>query len=108
MKTCPRLEIPFNGSLTCTHADVSVTLTNQASFEPPILSHLFPIDTECTFNCDKGLSLVGSTARNCLPLSKWDGLQTTCKGKYCFINFVCFSYFNYASLLEATSRHFEF
>lgn len=40
-----------------------------------------PIDTDCNFKCGPGFYLVGSAIRNCLPLSKWDGLQTTCKRK---------------------------
>ena len=38
-----------------------------------------PIDTDCAFKCGPGFYMVGSMNRNCLPLSKWDGLQTTCK-----------------------------
>lgn len=41
-----------------------------------------PIDTDCNFQCGPGFYLVGSQNRNCLPLSKWDGLQTTCKRKF--------------------------
>lgn len=40
-----------------------------------------PIDTDCNFKCGPGFYLAGSAIRNCLPLSKWDGLQTTCKRK---------------------------
>lgn len=38
-----------------------------------------PIDTDCNFKCGPGFNLVGSPTRNCLPLSKWDGIQTACK-----------------------------
>lgn len=41
----------------------------------------FTIDTECKFSCLEGFSLVGSKARSCLPVMRWGGLQTTCKGK---------------------------
>lgn len=41
-----------------------------------------PIDTDCNFKCGPGFYLAGSAIRNCLPLSKWDGLQTTCKRKF--------------------------
>ena len=38
-----------------------------------------PIDTQCEFNCENGYQLRGSKVRNCLPLSRWDGLKATCK-----------------------------
>ena len=38
-----------------------------------------PIDTDCNFKCGPGYYIIGSGMRNCLPLSKWDGLQTICK-----------------------------
>lgn len=42
-----------------------------------------PIDTDCSFKCGHGFHLIGSSSRNCLPLSKWDGLQTVCKQILC-------------------------
>lgn len=42
---------------------------------------VYPIDTRCQFRCDVGYQLRGSKVRNCLPLSRWDGLKVTCKGK---------------------------
>lgn len=42
-----------------------------------------PIDTDCNFKCGHGFALVGSSSRVCLPLSQWDGLQTTCKQILC-------------------------
>lgn len=42
-------------------------------------TELMPIDTDCKFKCGPGFYMIGSAMRNCLPLSKWDGLQTTCK-----------------------------
>jgi len=44
-------------------------------------STVYPIDTRCQFKCDVGYQLRGSKVRNCLPLSRWDGLKVTCKGK---------------------------
>lgn len=40
-----------------------------------------PIDTDCSFKCGPGYIMSGSATRNCLPLSKWDGIQTGCKRK---------------------------
>lgn len=45
------------------------------------ITEAMPIDTDCNFKCGSGFYMVGSGMRNCLPLSKWDGLQTTCKRK---------------------------
>lgn len=47
------------------------------------VTELMPIDTDCNFKCGYGFALVGSTSRVCLPLSKWDGLQTVCKQILC-------------------------
>lgn len=41
----------------------------------------YTIDTECRFSCFPGFSLVGSKLRTCLPVARWNGLQTTCKGE---------------------------
>lgn len=43
----------------------------------------YPIDTRCQFRCDVGYQLRGSKVRNCLPVSRWDGLETTCKPIKC-------------------------
>lgn len=43
----------------------------------------FTIDTECKFSCATGFSLVGSKSRSCLPVTRWGGLQTTCKAITC-------------------------
>lgn len=40
-----------------------------------------PIDTDCSFKCGPGFAMTGSSMRNCLPLSKWDGIQSGCKRK---------------------------
>lgn len=45
-------------------------------------TELMPIDTDCKFECGPGFYMIGSPNRNCLPLSKWDGLQTNCKRIY--------------------------
>lgn len=45
------------------------------------ITEAMPIDTDCKFKCGPGFYMQGSSNRYCLPLSKWDGLQTTCKRK---------------------------
>lgn len=56
-----------------------------AHFENEVLrvTENMPIDTDCNFKCGYGFALVGSSSRVCLPLSKWDGLQTICKQILC-------------------------
>lgn len=47
------------------------------------ITQQMPIDTDCSFKCGHGYALIGSSSRVCLPLSKWDGLQTICKQILC-------------------------
>ncbi|XP_053677965.1 sushi, von Willebrand factor type A, EGF and pentraxin domain-containing protein 1-like [Anopheles nili] len=92
MKQCPPLSIPYYGTAVCSNPDlnlyqdysprnksflVNYSMTAERSTEA------MPIDTECSFTCGTGFYLKGSHNRNCLPLSKWDGLQTTCKQILC-------------------------
>lgn len=73
VKTCPVLRAPLHGSVKCEHDE------DQHQFDED--STVYPIDTRCQFNCDVGYQLRGSKVRNCLPVSRWDGLKVTCKGK---------------------------
>ena len=66
VKTCPSPKAPENGAVICSNND-----------------HI--IDTECEFSCLPGHTLVGSRHRSCLPLARWDGLHTTCKRRYNFL-----------------------
>lgn len=75
MKTCPQLSVPKFGKIKCRHEDLDVEYNR--SYKK------LPVDTVCSFECEKGRFLVGSKKRTCLPLSTWDGLKTTCKGNYC-------------------------
>ncbi|XP_065089093.1 sushi, von Willebrand factor type A, EGF and pentraxin domain-containing protein 1-like [Ochlerotatus camptorhynchus] len=92
LKPCPPLKIPYYGLTVCKNPDlnlhfdysprnksfiVNYSASSERSTEP------MPIDTDCSFKCGHGFYLVGSNTRNCLPLSKWDGLQTTCKQILC-------------------------
>ncbi|XP_055587381.1 sushi, von Willebrand factor type A, EGF and pentraxin domain-containing protein 1-like [Uranotaenia lowii] len=92
LKTCPSLSIPYYGLVVCKNPDLNLyfdysprnksfltnySISTERSTEP------MPIDTECAFKCGHGFYLVGSNSRNCLPLSKWDGLQTSCKQIVC-------------------------
>lgn len=74
MKTCPALRSPTHGRVKCEHDE-----DYQQQFKEN--STVYPIDTRCQFRCDLGYQLRGSKVRNCLPLSRWDGLKVTCKGK---------------------------
>lgn len=74
MKTCSALRSPTHGRVKCEHDE-----DYQQQFQEN--STVYPIDTRCQFRCDVGYQLRGSKVRNCLPLSRWDGLKVTCKGK---------------------------
>lgn len=91
MKTCPKLPIPYYGSALCENVDLGEVYDytpRNASFmefyddEELRTTELMPIDTDCKFECGPGFYMIGSANRNCLPLSKWDGLQTNCKRIY--------------------------
>lgn len=88
VKTCPSLAIPFYGMVVCKNADLNVHLDYTPRNETFMefydrddlrITEPMPFDTDCAFKCGPGFYMVGSTKRNCLPLSKWDGLQTACK-----------------------------
>lgn len=88
VKTCPKLSIPYYGMATCKNSDLNLfydyTSRNESFMkyyddEELRTTELMPIDTDCKFKCGPGFYMIGSAMRNCLPLSKWDGLQTTCK-----------------------------
>ncbi|XP_071636943.1 sushi, von Willebrand factor type A, EGF and pentraxin domain-containing protein 1 [Temnothorax longispinosus] len=76
LKTCPALRAPTHGRVKCEHDE-----DYQHQFEEN--STVYPIDTRCQFRCDVGYQLRGSKVRNCLPLSRWDGLKVTCKAVKC-------------------------
>nr|XP_040233470.2 sushi, von Willebrand factor type A, EGF and pentraxin domain-containing protein 1-like [Anopheles coluzzii] len=92
MKKCPPLNIPYYGMAVCSNPDLDLlydyTPRNKSflqnySMSAERFTEAMPIDTECSFTCGPGFYLKGSHNRNCLPLSKWDGLQTTCKQILC-------------------------
>jgi CUB/sushi domain-containing protein len=62
MRSCGSVPPPKNGRIECT-------------------SDSYVIDSECTFSCDVGFTLVGSRKRVCLPIGYWDGLPAFCKRK---------------------------
>ncbi|XP_012529984.1 sushi, von Willebrand factor type A, EGF and pentraxin domain-containing protein 1 isoform X2 [Monomorium pharaonis] len=76
LKTCLALRAPAHGSVKCEHDE-----DYQHQFMEN--STVYPIDTRCQFRCDVGHQLRGSKVRNCLPLSRWDGLKVTCQAVKC-------------------------
>lgn len=73
MRTCGKLSTPIFGSITCIQSDLGITYNeNQTTF---------PVDTVCSFKCDKGKIFIGSRHRTCLPLAKWNGLRAMCRRK---------------------------
>lgn len=91
MKTCPFLPIPYYGLAICRNVDLNLkfdysprnkTFIEKYDNETLRITEPMPIDTDCNFKCGPGFYLVGSANRNCLPLSKWDGIHTSCKRIY--------------------------
>ncbi|XP_037922099.1 sushi, von Willebrand factor type A, EGF and pentraxin domain-containing protein 1-like isoform X3 [Hermetia illucens] len=92
LKTCPSLLVPFYGLALCRNKDLNLffdysprnsTFMKFYDIDSKRVTEPMPIDTDCTFKCGPGYYLVGSRSRTCLPLAKWDGLQTTCKQILC-------------------------
>lgn len=85
VKTCPILRAPAHGQIECQHDDnnYDIEITNNESLA-------FPIDTQCQFKCDTGYQLLGSKYRNCLPVSRWDGLKVSCKRNFHLFFFLFF------------------
>lgn len=90
VKTCPRLLVPYYGMATCKNEDLNLvfdysprnnTFMDSYHNDDLRITEAMPIDTDCSFKCGPGFSMTGSRLRNCLPLSKWDGIQTGCKRK---------------------------
>ena len=80
MVTCPPLTTPDNGDIDC-----SVGGDGEAN----------PGDT-CTFTCDDGYELGGSTSRTCGDDGSWSGNDTTCTiGMYTFCLLHHFMLMNY-------------
>uniref|UniRef100_F6PWZ1 Uncharacterized protein n=1 Tax=Ciona intestinalis TaxID=7719 RepID=F6PWZ1_CIOIN len=61
--TCPILEQPLHGSVTCTQSN--------------------EYDSRCTFACDEGYELIGSVARTCQMNKRWSGEIVTCRQITC-------------------------
>ena len=55
---CPNLMRPQHGNISCTGPQVT--------------------DENCTFTCDLGYELYGSTLHHCLPDNTWSGVPVTC------------------------------
>ncbi|KAF5274861.1 hypothetical protein FQA39_LY07043 [Lamprigera yunnana] len=75
IKTCNSLPIPLPGSISCVHADLGIKYNES---DPNM-----PVDTVCSFSCETGYILIGSSQRTCLPLAQWDGLKVSCKQITC-------------------------
>ncbi|XP_065905187.1 sushi, von Willebrand factor type A, EGF and pentraxin domain-containing protein 1-like [Dysidea avara] len=65
--TCPPLTVPDNGDIDCSLGDDGEAI---------------PGDT-CTFTCDDGYELGGSTSRACGDNGNWSGTDTTCTRVTC-------------------------
>ncbi|KAJ8676668.1 hypothetical protein QAD02_012455 [Eretmocerus hayati] len=75
-KTCTSLLPPANGHIRCERENENVEVKSDGQTTQPM-------DTRCQFKCGDGFRIRGSKYRTCLPVSKWDGLKTTCKSIFC-------------------------
>jgi Sushi repeat (SCR repeat) len=96
VKTCPALVLPLFGMALCKNSDLNMTIDYSPRNESFIkdynsevqkVTENFSIDTECDFSCAYGYYLIGSHKRHCLPVSKWDGLQASCKRETNYLTF---------------------
>ena len=62
---CTSLSSPTNGSISCNSTDV------------------FRYEDQCSFSCDPGYELTGSSSRQCLSNGSWSGSDVTCAILYC-------------------------
>ncbi|XP_026693209.2 sushi, von Willebrand factor type A, EGF and pentraxin domain-containing protein 1-like isoform X5 [Ciona intestinalis] len=60
---CDLLSVPDHGRMTC---------SNQANYH-----------SRCSFTCDIGYEIVGSSSRTCLESSDWSGVTTSCSVVSC-------------------------
>ena len=58
---CTRLSSPTNGDISCNSTNVSRRYEDQ-----------------CSFSCDPGYKLTGSSSRQCLSNGSWSGEPVTC------------------------------
>ena len=63
-KPCPTLLAPLNGEMECSHDPVMVGST-------------------CSFSCNEEYDLIGSSFRQCLTDTTWNGTDTDCRIKHC-------------------------
>lgn len=99
-KRCTSLKAIQNGEVHCTHEDegfeVFIQYGETGETKKKVVKRKPPgkrvagiekeeeliVDTECRFGCPVGFVLVGSKLRTCLPLTRWDGLQATCRREF--------------------------
>lgn len=78
MALCKNVDL----NMTIDYSPRNETFIKNYNVDVQKLTENFSIDTECEFSCAYGYFLIGSGKRHCLPVSKWDGLQSTCKRYY--------------------------
>ena len=62
---CTSLSSPTNGNISCDSTDVS------------------RYEDQCSFSCDPGYELIGSSSRQCLSNGSWSGSDVTCDILHC-------------------------
>ena len=95
LRKCRSLPPPLNGKIECLRqgsnaypmSPAEQTIT--ASKEKNNITHDRPpyVNTLCRFSCNEGHRLAGSSARACLPIALWTGIQAACKREYFILLF---------------------
>ena len=63
---CDNLTIPSNGGMSCSSGIMGMGYEGET----------------CTFTCNTGYELIGSSTRTCQSDGNWSGSQTRCIGMY--------------------------
>eukprot|EP00794_Sanderia_malayensis_P011121 gene11121-12291_t len=91
---CETITTPLNGKMVCSG---------------------FVTDQSCNFSCNEGFYLTGSSSRQCLPTSVWEGTKTICLPKPCpsieppnygSVVLPCIEKFNSTCLMKCSRRFY--
>ena len=91
LRKCRNLPPPLNGKIECLRQGSGAYPMSpsekriKASEEKNINTLNRPsfVNTVCRFSCNEGYRLAGSSARACLPIALWTGIQAACKPIRC-------------------------
>lgn len=86
---CPGLEVPKHSTVLCNNPSLNM-LYNYTTDNTHFKTIRMPIDTECSIKCAEGLTIGGSSVRNCLLTATWSGRQTVCRSKFILCNSILY------------------